>query len=285
MASESMRSSDRVYLELPIVLAGTDANGREFVEETKTLVVGQRGAKIISRHTLAPQQRLRIRCVKTERESDLRIVGPIGGDEEGCYYGVEVLEAGTDFWGVNFPLLTTTGRAASRLLLECTRCHSQEVVHLDVFELEVLLANECLMRSCARCTTPSIWTSLALGSAPSGTSGTGSTARHFIHERKDPRINLKVDVCIRHPVYGDDVAVTENVSRGGLRFRSCKVYPVSTLIEAALPYVPGAANIFAPARIVYKEDLPAVAIAAYGVAYVPTQMASSLTGMRISTPG
>ncbi len=285
VGTEHVRSSDRVYLEIPIVLTGTDPAGREFVEETKTLVVGGRGAKIKSRHALVPQQRLRIRCLKTGRVSDLRVAGPIGGDEEGGHYGVELLNAGTDFWGISFPLLTSAGRAASRMLLECTRCHSQEVAHLDVFELEVLLANECLMRSCRQCKDSSLWIPPALEGGESAISDLASISRHPIHERKDPRISLRVDACIRHPVYGDEVVVTENVSRGGFRFRSTRDYPIASLIEAALPYVPGAANIFAPARIVYREDHPTQAMRAYGVAYVPTQMASSLTGMRISTPG
>ena len=284
MGTENVRSSDRIYLELPIILTGTDAAGRQFVEETKTLVVGRRGAKIVSRQALLPQQRLRIRCLKTGRESELRVAGPVGGDEEGGHYGVELLNAGADFWGINFPLLSATVRAASRMLLECTRCHSQEVVHLDVFELEVLLANECLMRSCGKCKDKSLWIPLALEGEESAVSDLAATSRHPFHERKDPRISVRVDLCIRHPELGDEIAVTENVSRGGFRFRSFKDYPIASLIEVALPYVPGAANIFAPARIVYREDHPTQETRAYGAAYVPTQMASSLTGMRITTP-
>jgi hypothetical protein len=285
MGAADQRSSDRIHLELRIILAGTDAAGREFVEETKTLVVGRRGAKIISRHALVPQQRLRIRYLETGRVSDVRVAGPIGGDEEGVHYGIELLNAGTDFWGINFPLLTAAGRAASRVLLECTRCHSKEVAHLDVFELEVLLANECLMRSCSKCKDSSLWIPPALEGGEAAISDLASTSRHLIHERKDPRISLRVDACIRHPKFGDEVVVTENVSRGGFRFKSSRDYPIASLIEAALPYVAGAANIFAPARIVYREEHPTHEMRAYGAAYVPTQMASSLTGMRITTPG
>jgi hypothetical protein len=111
------------------------------------------------------------------------------------------------------------------------------------------------------------------------------SSRQPIHERRDPRISLRVDVCIRHPILGDEVVLTENVSRGGIRFKSSRDYTIASLIEAALPYVPGAANIFAPGRIVYREEHPATEMRSYGVAYLPTQMASSLTGMRITTPG
>lgn len=282
MGTENTRSSDRVYLELPIIIAGTDATGRNFEEETKTLVVSRRGAKIISRYSLAPQQKLRIRCLKTHFESDLRVVGPIGGEEEGYYYGVEVLEAGTNFWGIEFPALPVAGKAASRVLLECTRCHSQEVVYLDVFELEVFLANESLMRPCSKCAGVPLWMPPVREGGEQAIREVPPSPSPAINKRKDPRINLNVKACIRHPEFGDEIVRTENVSRGGFRFRSKKDYAVATLIEAALPYVPGAANIFAFARITYKEDLPAEGMIAYGVAYMPTQMASSLTGMRIS---
>jgi hypothetical protein len=251
VGTEGVRSSDRIYLELPIVLTGADAAGREFREETRTLVVNRRGAKIVSRHSLVPGQKLHIRCLKSGRESDLRVAGHIGGDEEGYHYGIEVLNAGTDFWGIRFPLLTPAAKAASRVLLECSRCQAQEVAHLDVFELEVLLANECLMRFCDQCRDSTLW----MPPVPGGGSPEMS---------KPPS--------------------PSNVSRGGFRFRSARDYAVATLIEAALPYVPGAANIFAPARIVYRDDHPTEGTRAYGVAYVPTHMASSLTGMRISTP-
>ncbi len=284
MEKENTRSSDRIYLELPIVLTGTDRKGQKFVEETRTLVVARNGAKIISRHILVPDQKLRIRCVKTGRESDLRVSGPIGGEAEEYHYGIEVLESGADFWGIDFPLPSAAERAASRLLLECTQCHSQEVVYLDVFELEVLLANECLARPCKRCAATSMWITPTPANEQVAKNEKVLFARHSIHDRKDPRVSLKVDACIRHPVYGDEVVATENVSRGGFRFRSSKDYPVATLLEAALPYVPGAANIFAPVRVVYREDPPIQGRRAYGVAYVPTQMASSLTGMRIATP-
>ncbi|MBZ5561802.1 MAG: PilZ domain-containing protein [Acidobacteriia bacterium] len=284
MGTEAVRNSDRVYLELPIILMGTDRKGQKFVEETRTLVVARNGAKIISRHILVPDQKLRIRCVKTGRESELRVAGPIGGDGEDYHYGVEILEAGPDFWGIDFPLLSVAERAASRLLLECMHCHWQEVAYLDVFELEVLLANECLARPCKRCAVTSMW----IAPGPAGEQSVKNekvlNPRHSIQERKDPRVSLMVDACIRHPVYGDEVVHTENVSRGGFRFRSSRDYPIATLLEVALPYVPGAANIFAPVRIVYREDPPTQAKRAYGVAYVPTQMASSLTGMKISTP-
>ena len=285
MDSEGIRSSDRVYLELPINLSGTDATGREFSEDTRTLVVSRRGAKIVSSHPLLPQQTVRIHSLKTGLVSESRVVGAIAQDEEGMHYGVEVLNAGKDFWGIRFPSLEDSSSAACRVLLGCTLCGMQEVVHLDVFELEVLMAKEWLMRQCSECQRICLWVFAELEEEePPASKETAPTPGHAVHERRSPRVNLAVDVCIRHPDRSIEVAVTENVSQGGFRFKSAMDYPIGTLIEAALPYVAAAANIFAPARIVYREELPDGSMKAYGVAYLPAQTASSLTGLRISHP-
>jgi hypothetical protein len=107
--------------------------------------------------------------------------------------------------------------------------------------------------------------------------------RHTIQERKAPRINLKVNARLRHSVYGEEIVSTENVSRGGFRFVSHKDYPLGTLIEAALPYSPGAANIFIPAKIIHELVCSGAGTFAYGVACMPTP-APKHAGMRTSPP-
>jgi hypothetical protein len=201
------------------------------------------------------------------------------GKEGGCDFGVAFLHPEVNIWGINFPLLDGTENPASRVFLECAYCHAQEVVHLDVFELEVFLANACITRRCPRCNTSTLWMRSESGEKPIPAGQAAPQPRHTIQERKEPRINLKVAVCISHPVQGQDIASTENVSRGGFRMRSQMDYPIGTVVEAALPYSAGSANIFTPARIVHKE----LAVGAKTfVAYVPSPVARSLTGLRIT---
>jgi hypothetical protein len=281
------RRSDRVYLELKTQISGVDANGESFVEQTQTLVVSRHGAKIISHHLLVPQQPLTLRCYKTGIETLARVVGQIGQTDEGYYYGLEISDAQVNVWTIEFPSLANTQDAAGRVLLECIRCHAQEVVHLDVFALEVLLANQALLRPCKQCPGQgnSLWKQAAVREAEQMAVG-----KIFVlpvrtsNERRDPRIALKVAVCVRHPEFGDELATTENVSRGGFRFKSRRRYALGTIIEAALPYTPGAANIFAPAQIVYADETPVEELYAHGVAYKLTEMATSLTGLRIKRP-
>lgn len=277
-----MRTSDRVFLEIPIIISGTDPAGRPFVENTRALVLSRRGARIISRQSLVSEQILTIRCLKTGMDTAVRVIGPIMGKEEGCHYGVAFLHPEVNVWGIKFPTLDGTENPAGRVFLECAYCRAQEVVHLDVFELEVFLANACITRPCPQCNNPTLWMRAALKAKPAPVDQAVVESRHTIQERKSPRINLKVVVCIRHSVHGQEIVATENVSRGGFRIKSRKDYPIGTVIEAALPYTPGAANIFTPARIVHKELGVGAKTFAYGVAYVPSPVARSLTGLRIT---
>ncbi|HEX9222863.1 MAG TPA: PilZ domain-containing protein, partial [Candidatus Acidoferrales bacterium] len=66
----------------------------------------------------------------------------------------------------------------------------------------------------------------------------------------------------------DDIAVCEDMSRGGLRFKSRKRYREATTIEVAVPYSPGAQSIFVPARIVFVQELTEEKLFRCGVAYV-----------------
>jgi hypothetical protein len=277
-----MRTSDRVYLETAIIILGTDFEGRRFVENAKALVLSRRGAKIVSKQALVPQQVLTMRCLKTGVDTSIRVIGPITGAKEGCHFGVTLVHPEVNVWGIDFPLLDGSENPAARVVLECADCQAQEVVHLEVFELEVLQANECLQRPCKQCRDTTLWLRSASeeGQVPLGRATPEPSPA--IQDRKTPRINLKVDACLRHSVYGEEVVSTEDVSRGGFRFISRKDYPLGTVIDAALPYSPGAANIFMPARIVQKEAGDSEGMFVHGAAYIPSPVAPSLTGMRIS---
>jgi len=279
-----MRTSDRIYQETAIIISGTDSAGRDFVESTRALVLSRRGARIVSKQDLVPQQELTVRCLKTGLDAGVRVIGPIMGAEEGCHFGVALLHPEVNIWGISFPLLDGTEKPAGRVVLECVDCQAQEVVHLDVPELEVLQANECLTRPCKQCTHATLWMRSSSGEGEIPAVQVAPDTRRTVQDRKAPRINLKVNACLRHPVFGEEVVSTENVSRGGFRFLSRRDYPIGTVIEAALPYSPGAANIFTPAKIVYKEAGDDAGTFAHGVAYVPSPLAPSLTGMRITQP-
>lgn len=274
---ETRRRSERLYRELAIRVSGTDGQGQRFGEVTCTLVLSRHGAKILLTRTLFPNQEVTIRSLETGKESRARVVGRIGGDEEGSYYGLELLEQKADIWGIEFPSADDAELAVGRVLLACVNCHAQELAYLDEFALEVLLANQRLSRPCKRCAETSLWQEAAAQEGPEPPSpaarGAGlppAPQRRTRNDRRHVRLKLKVDACIRRPQGGEEVVPTINVSRGGFRFASRSRYPVGSLIDAALPFTRDAANIFAPGRIVYAG--PAAGeeeVCVYGVSYVP----------------
>ncbi len=75
--------------------------------------------------------------------------------------------------------------------------------------------------------------------------------------RKHPRVRVSYSACVRHPGFLDeDIVVCEDLSRGGLRFRSRRRYFEQSFIEVAVPYSPGQSAIFVPARVVFVQELP-----------------------------
>jgi hypothetical protein len=71
-----------------------------------------------------------------------------------------------------------------------------------------------------------------------------------VNRRKHPRVKVNYSACVRHPQRGDDIVLCEDMSKGGLRFKSRKQYYPQSLIEVAAPYEPGQPAIFVPAQIV-----------------------------------
>jgi hypothetical protein len=276
METDDPRRSDRVYFELEVVITGADAIGQEFVEETRTLVLTRHGAKIVSTRTLVPDQVILIQCRRTKREADARVVGQIREDSEGNYYGIELLDLGVDLWGIEFPPIAEADLSVGRVLLECPRCHGQEVTYLDAFAMEVLLAEERLSRRCQRCKDTTLWgraTPRLVDEAVPPVTGprVDQQVQPSRSDRKHVRVSLKVDVCILHPELGEEVTVTENVSSGGFRFKSAKQYREGSVIQFALPYSPAGGNIFAGAEIVYAKKLPREGMTAYGVSYISSR--------------
>lgn len=271
------RRSERVPIELDIQVWGTDGQGRGFSEDTRTEIVSPHGAKIRLSCKMVPEQELMVRCVKTGKESDIRVVGQIGGGPEGYFYGIQLLNQEVNLWGIDFPPLTESEKAVARALMECRRCHTQELVYFNEFEAEVFEANRSLSRQCKSCTDTTLWKQ-SLASTPSepapqpapaeAPQATVAAQGRTLNERKEVRIGLKMRACIRTKECGEEVFATENISRGGLSFKSANRYGVGTIVEVAIPYAPGASNVFAPAQVMHAEYLPDEGRIRYGLGNV-----------------
>ena len=88
------------------------------------------------------------------------------------------------------------------------------------------------------------------------------------NRRKHPRVKVDYSACVRVPGRADDVVQCEDMSKGGLRFKSRQRYFAQSLIEVAVPFQPGQPAIFVPAQIVFAEELPEQRLFRCGVQYL-----------------
>ena len=105
------------------------------------------------------------------------------------------------------------------------------------------------------------------GTLGSATPAAPQAAARPEDRRKHARARVKFKACIRRAGMPDDVVSCEDMSRGGLRFKSRKQYFENTMIEVAVPYSSGGQSIFVPAQIVYVHETPGEGVYHCGVAY------------------
>ncbi len=294
MALERLRRSDRVSISIPVEIFGADFSGEHFVEQSRTVLVSRHGATVVMSRKLGPDLELILRRPGTRKEALVRVVGQIGGQHDGYIYGLALMDQHVNLWNIYFPALSEGQSAVGRCLLECGRCKNREIVYMDEVEAEVFEANLCLQRSCSQCGNSSIWKPVPgeltdeppaaespapaeaeaaegaeAGEAPAETEAPPSEPPPpVVSRRKNLRIKSNMPACIRQPGFDEEVVTCEDVSRGGLCFKSAKRYFLGSRIEVAIPYAAGAANIFVPARIVYTQELPKEGLYKYGVSYL-----------------
>jgi hypothetical protein len=87
------------------------------------------------------------------------------------------------------------------------------------------------------------------------------------NRRKHVRTRVTFMGCVRHAAGADDLVECENVSKGGVCFRSKQKYSEGASIEVAAPYEPGTTAIFVRATIVRAEPMLDSTLFRYGAAY------------------
>ena len=288
MSSERMRRSSRIPKEIPILLVGSDMEGKVFSEQAKTVLLSRHGAGIVSEYKLSAEQELILRSMETNREAEVRVVGQLGADGNSYTYGVAFLNQNIDFWSIEFPPLSQSEKEANRVLLQCASCKAREMVEQSDLESDVYLVNEGIVRFCKNCGSSTVWKradDAAEGEAspqpieeepgfaePEESESIDSPADlkpTLVAENRRKNVRTKVNFkgCVRSFAHGDDIVACEDISRAGLRFRSRKHYSLKTDIEVAAPYSPGSLNIFVRGQIVHVEEVPGEKYFRCGVAY------------------
>lgn len=291
--STNVRRSGRISKQIPIILSGGDADGRQFSERTTTLVLSRHGATILSQHKVIPEQEIYLRIVSNNREIEVRICGEIGEREDGHIYGLAFADQSINFWGIEFPPAEHFSKDVITLTLECSGCHGQTTVNFDATEIDVYTVNEGTLRYCAQCNFSTVWKIAAPRPAPVSAASTPESdaakrselEASFLpdaelaaaapvvptlsqpNRRSERRMKANCSACIRIPGSSDEVVTCGDMSRRGFSFHSSRQYPEETMIEAAVPYTPSTC-IFVPAQIANVRELQKGKLFRYGVAYL-----------------
>ncbi len=275
------RRSVRISKEVAILLIGSDARGKEFVEQTKTVVLSRHGAGIVSVHKLGVEQELIVIRQECNRETEIRVVGQIGSEDGFYTYGVAFLDPDIDFWDVGFGSATDAGTSEPPMVLQCNMCGRIEAISPDALESDIYAVHDSLLRDCKQCHRPTPWKRTS-GEVPANLDMPEAVAVSAelappleplsppaaSNRRKHMRINVNFAGRVSNHGLEDDIVVCENISRGGLCFKSSRCYHKTAAIEVAAPYAPGSPDIPVSAQIVYVQELPEEKMFRYGVQYL-----------------
>jgi PilZ domain len=157
MMSKHMRRSGRLLKSVPILLIGSDAEGRMFSEDSHTVVLSLHGAGIVSNHKLIAEQELILRSKETNLEAEIRVVGEIGSEDGRHTYGVAFLDDELDFWKMEFPAPPSQAERPLELVLACGSCGTTVSLLNGDYEFDVCAIHGGLVRYCTECGFATVW--------------------------------------------------------------------------------------------------------------------------------
>jgi len=279
--TEGLRQSDRVSFRIPLEASWMDGSGLVRRLVAHSLLISRNGGVLRMPEKFFPGQEISLkRPLEGDgiRSARARIVAEIDHEPEGFLYAVHILEPRSDFWDVEFPSPHKGEEALARLLMECSFCQRREVVYLNELELKSFESRKCVARICKVCEAPSIWVEAQSELvSPESQTARGSEVGRFAATQEDDRIlprrnrtrvKARVLACIRRRGFQEEVAVCEDLSKGGIAFRSRNQYPEGTRVEIAVPFTPGSGAIFVPIRIVFSQPIPSAGLFRHGAAYL-----------------
>lgn len=97
------RRSMRVLLSVPIVVSGKDKEGKDFSEDTRTLVVNAHGALISLTTPVVAGQQITVANKATRSSLECRVVYLGNSQDNKTQMGIEFIKASSTFWQIDFP--------------------------------------------------------------------------------------------------------------------------------------------------------------------------------------
>jgi hypothetical protein len=264
--------SASVPLEAMVHVSWIAQRGCNFAEIARTLRVSRHGATIVLARELDPGQEITIRSVEVDKEATARIVGKTGMRPDGRVYGVIFLDPSVNMWSVEFPAPDEVEAPRPPVFLECGSCEVRAMVQLDEIQCEVLAACQAITLPCEKCDSPTIWTFASYDPSekkdrPSAPESSPDVTPSTSNRRRHARITTTMMACLRRSVAASEVVRVKDASRGGFRFVSSKFYVEGSSFMVAMPYTRDASNVFVPAHVMWRRELPNVKKFEYGVAY------------------
>jgi len=287
-----------VLLPIPIrvIAFGSDQGG--FTEDTCTVEVNQAGARISLKHRVTAGDTLRIINLENFCEADFHVVGPIRLNHgEAGEWGVECSEPGRNIWKIEFPQPLPPADSRAGALLRCQGCGKEVLSVLTLMEVEILDASGSLQRLCDQCGHLAAWTysnvvrsplevpapamaapapvavpaaasiPVALASPPpqpaAPTPGKGG-----IERRAHKRLPLKLPVLVRTYKGQEEVARTEDISKGGLGVVLGVLLAVGEIVKVVCPYTRGEQSLEQKAEVRRRQIFAAGERWLYGLRYV-----------------
>jgi hypothetical protein len=279
--TEALRQSDRVSFRIPLEASWMDPSGSVRRLIAHSLLVSRNGGVLRMQEKFFAGQEISLkRPLEGDgiRSARARIVAEIDHEPDGFLYAIHLLEPRSDFWDIDFPSPHKAEEALARLLMECSFCQRREVVYLNELELKSFESRKCIARICKICEAPSIWAeaqpeigppdSLMSRETDIGRSASAPDHDRVLPRRNRTRVKARVLACIRRRGFQEEVAVCEDLSKGGIAFRSRNQYPEGTRVEVAVPFTPGSGAIFVPIRIVFSQAIPSAGLFRHGAAYI-----------------
>jgi hypothetical protein len=252
----------------------------DFVEDTHTLMVNRDGALIALVHRLAADDTIRIVNLENFREADFRVVGETrleSTDFSG--WGVECLEKERTLWDIDFPPPLDPAGSNAGALLECLDCGKQGLLVLSLIEVDLLESAGTLQKLCDRCGHLSTWTWAditrrpklpppvqAAAAQPAASPKVGKWDGK-IERRLFKRMAIKLRTLVRNNKGQQEIAKTENLSKGGLAICLKMQLSLGEFVTVICPYSGGVEEFERKAEVRYRAPHVAGQNCFYGLRY------------------
>jgi hypothetical protein len=275
------RRTERIKLSIPIRVMCFGGSAGDFVEDTHTLMVNRDGALIALKHRVAADDTIRIVNLENFREADFRVVGETrleSADFSG--WGVECLERERTLWDIDFPPPLDPAGSTAGALLECLGCGKQGLLVLSLVEVDLLESAGTLQKLCDKCGQLSTWTYADVTRRPKEMPPAQAPARAQppvsprvgkwdgkAERRVYKRMAVKLRALVRNSKGQQEIAKTENLSKGGLALCLKMELSLGEFVTVICPYSGGIEEFERKAEVRYRAPHIAGLNWFYGLRY------------------